>query len=216
MRPSRLGIRRSRTGSGRNVPARSSPRSSERNRSTPSASTWRRVAASIPAVRDPRLRLTRDHATATVAGSRTRFHRSQNLRSASSAAHACSLRWKSSTRSCARSALGNGAPVFTGDLLPSSPATCSPDPFAMWPAFPTAAHYGSSATPRRPQRTVRLPRTHKRVRRAPPGRFPRSPSTGRQGRRPAVPRGHRRAAPQHTARPRPPDQQPDGRDGPDR
>jgi hypothetical protein len=28
----------------------------------------------------------------------------------------------------------------------------------MWPAFPTADYYGSSATPRRQQRTVRLPR----------------------------------------------------------
>jgi hypothetical protein len=60
------------------------------------------------------------------------------------------------------------------------------------------------------------PNPPRRVRRAPPGRFPRSPSTGRQGRRPAVPRGHRRALPQHSTRPRPPDQQPSGRDGPER
>jgi hypothetical protein len=31
----------------------------------------------------------------------------------------------------------------------------------MWPAFPTSDYYGSSATPRRPQRTVRLPRTRR-------------------------------------------------------
>ncbi len=51
------------------------------------------------------------------------------------------------------------------------------------------------------------------VRRAPPGRFPRSPATGRQGRRPALPLRHRHAAPQHTARPRPPDLLPSRRDG---
>lgn len=28
----------------------------------------------------------------------------------------------------------------------------------MWPAFPASEYYGSSATPRRQQRTVRLPR----------------------------------------------------------
>jgi hypothetical protein len=31
----------------------------------------------------------------------------------------------------------------------------------MWPAFPTSDYYGSSATPRRQQRTVRLPRTRR-------------------------------------------------------
>ena len=74
-------------------------------------------------------------------------------------------------------------------------------------------YYGSSATPRRQQRTVRLPQTP-RVRRAPPGRFPRSPSTGRQDRRSAVPRGHRRALPQHRTRPRPTEQQTIDQDGP--
>ena len=38
---------------------------------------------------------------------------------------------------------------------------------------------------------------------------------GRQGRRPAVPRGHRRALPQHGTRPRPPDGKTSGRDGPE-
>jgi hypothetical protein len=119
-----------------------------------------------PAVRDPRLRLTRDQATTSVAGSQTRFHRLQNLRSASFDAHSCSLRWKWSTRPCATSTLGNGAPVFTGDLLPSNHAAYSLDPFALWTAFPSSSvgrdspdYYGSSATPRRPQRTVRLPQT---------------------------------------------------------
>jgi hypothetical protein len=60
---------------------------------------------------------------------------------------------------------GNGAPVFTGDLLPSNRAAYSLDPFALWTAFPSSLvgrcshdYYGSSATPRRQQRTVRLPR----------------------------------------------------------
>src|SRR5207247_3441020 len=60
--------------------------------------------------------------------------------------------------------LGNGAPVFTGDLLPSNRAACSLDPFALWTAFPSSLvgryshdYYESSATPRRQQRTVRLP-----------------------------------------------------------
>ena len=64
-------------------------------------------------------------------------------------------------------AMGNGAPVFTGDLLPSNHAAYSLDPFALWTAFPPSLvardchdYYGSSATPRRQQRTVRLPRTH--------------------------------------------------------
>jgi hypothetical protein len=83
----------------------------------------------------------------------------------------------------------------------------------MRPAFPASDYYGSSATPRRQQRTARLPQT-RGVRRAPPGRFPRSPLTGRQGRRPAVPRGHRHTAPQHTVWPRPPERKPDGQDDP--
>ena len=62
----------------------------------------------------------------------------------------------------------SGAPVFTGGLLPSNRAACSLDPFALWTAFPPSLvarhchdYYGSSATPRRQQRTVRLPRTPK-------------------------------------------------------
>jgi hypothetical protein len=57
--------------------------------------------------------------------------------------------------------------VFTGDLPPSNHAACSLDPFALWTAFPSSPvrryshdYYGSSATSRRQQRTVRLPRTH--------------------------------------------------------
>ena len=66
------------------------------------------------------------------------------------------------------SSSGNGAPVFTGDLLPSNRAAYSLDPFALQAAFPPSLvardchdYYGSSATPRRQQRTVRLPRTPK-------------------------------------------------------
>jgi hypothetical protein len=112
--------------------------------------------------------------------------------------------------------------VFTGDLPPTSHAACSLDPFALWTALPPSPvarychdYYGSSATSRRQQRTVRLPRAHQ------PGLggHRRDAShvhsyTGWQGRRPAVPRGHRRALPQHSTRPRPPDQQTSGQDGP--
>ena len=76
-------------------------------------------------------------------------------------------------------------------------------------------YYESSATPRRQQRTVHLLRTPKRF-----GGHRRDAShvhsyAGRQGRRSAVPRGHRRGPPQHGPRPRPPEQQTVGRDGPD-
>jgi hypothetical protein len=60
----------------------------------------------------------------------------------------------------------NDAPVFTGDLLQSDRAACSLDPFALRTALPPSPvarychdYYGSSATSRRQQRTVRLPRT---------------------------------------------------------
>ena len=56
--------------------------------------------------------------------------------------------------------------MFTGDLLPSNHAAYSLDPFALRAAFPPSLvgryshdYYGSSATPRRQQRTVRLPQT---------------------------------------------------------
>ena len=86
--------------------------------------------------------------------------------------------------------------MFTGDLLPSNHAAYSLDPFALWTAFPPSLvardchdYYGSSDTPRRQQRTVRLPRTHQLGL----GGHRRDVShvhsyAGRQGRRPAVPR----------------------------
>src|SRR5262249_17084851 len=70
-----------------------------------------------PAVRAPRLLLTRLQATTRKAGSQMRLSRSLNRRSGSSVAHWCSLVWISSTRASASSALGHDAPVFTGDLL---------------------------------------------------------------------------------------------------
>ena len=58
--------------------------------------------------------------------------------------------------------------MFTGDLLPSNRAAYSLDPFALWTAFPSSLvaryyhdYYGSSATPRRQQRTVRLPQAQR-------------------------------------------------------
>jgi hypothetical protein len=100
-----------------------------------------------------------------------------------------------------------------------SPATsfhpacaCSLDPFALWTAFPPSPvgrdshdYYGPSATPRRQQRTVHLPRT--KARRAPPRRFPRSLICRSAGSAPSCTPGHRRALPQHGPRPRPPDHQ---------
>jgi hypothetical protein len=64
--------------------------------------------------------------------------------------------------------IGSSAPVFTGDLLPSNRVACSLDPFALQTAFPPSLvardchdYYGSSATPRRQQRTVRLPQAQR-------------------------------------------------------
>ena len=114
---------------------------------------------------------------------------------------------------------GSSAPVFTGGLLPSNRAAYPLDSFALQAAFPPSLvardchdYYESSATPRRPQRTVRLPRArlggHRR------GASHVHSYAGRQGRRSAVPRRHRRGLPQPGPRPRPPEQQPVGRDGP--
>jgi hypothetical protein len=117
--------------------------------------------------------------------------------------------------------LESGAPVFTGGLLPSSRAACSLDPFALWTAFPPSLvarnyhdYYGSSATLRRRQRTVRL--APSKARRAPPGRFPRSLINRSAGSAPSCAQGHRHALPQHGARPRPPEQETVGRDDPQR
>jgi hypothetical protein len=51
--------------------------------------------------------------------------------------------------------------VFTGDLLASERTARSLPPFPMYRAFPGSEYYGGSATPRRQQRTVRLPRTRR-------------------------------------------------------
>ena len=84
----------------------------------------------------------------------------------------------------------HGAPAFTSDLLPCRPVTaacCPPSPCAR--ALPGSDYYEDSATTRHHQRTVRLPRPT--ADRAATGRFPRSPSPGRPGRCPALPRQHR-------------------------
>jgi hypothetical protein len=100
--------------------------------------------------------------------------------------------------------LGNAAPVFTGDPPPVQSCRVLTGPLALRMAFPPSPvardghdYYGSSATPRRQQGTVRLPRTHQRG----SGGYRRDaslvhPYAGRHGRRPAVPRRHRRPAPQ--------------------
>jgi hypothetical protein len=83
---------------------------------------------------------------------------------------------------------GHGVPSAVGQRCagvhrrppPINRAACPLDPFALWTALPPSPvgrdshdYYGSSATPRRQRRTVRLPQTqgsggHRR------GRFPRS------------------------------------------
>jgi hypothetical protein len=78
-------------------------------------------------------------------------------------------------------------------------------------------YYESSATPRRQQRTVRLPQTPTAGSAGTAGAlhtFTHRP-VGRVGAQ-LYPGGHRHALPQHGARPRPPEQQTVGRDGPQR
>src|SRR6266496_5239222 len=72
---------------------------------------------STPAVRAPRLLRTRCQATTSTAGSMIRLNKSPNRRSGSALAHRCSFVWIPSTRAPATVGGGNGAPVFTGDLL---------------------------------------------------------------------------------------------------
>ena len=83
------------------MPLLSSSRSLARTPSTPACSTRLRVWPSTPAVRDPRLRFTRSHATSNVAGSQTRLNRSPKRCCSSSPAHRCSLVCHPSTRSSA-------------------------------------------------------------------------------------------------------------------
>ncbi len=71
--------------------------------------------------------------------------------------HLCSLRWISSTRSCATVGTGHGALAFTGDLPAFQSGAASPlPPFAMYRALPGADYYEGSAPSRRHQRTLRL------------------------------------------------------------
>ena len=85
--PDGLGIMRSRTGSGVNVPAFNWARRSSRNPGTPMiSSTSATVRPSTPGVWAPRLPATRPNATISVAGSCTKLNRSSNRRPASAAA----------------------------------------------------------------------------------------------------------------------------------
>ncbi len=77
----------------------------------------RALRPSIPAVRAPRLRLTRHQATYRNAGSQTRLYRSSKCRCGSSLAHRCSLVWIPSTRSSAVSGVSNDASIFINVLL---------------------------------------------------------------------------------------------------
>src|SRR6266542_2749777 len=186
-----LGMVRSRTGSGVNVRALSSARRSSKNASTPRpASMDRAVCPSTPAVRAPLLPRTRRHATSRNAGSQTRLYRSSNRRVGSSVAHRCSLVWIRSTRASASLAVGLGAPVFTGDLLPFQCLHCGiAAPLGHVAGFPGLGLLRGL----RPAPELRADDEHARRRpgwsagRAAPGRFPRSPRTGRRVRCPAFP-----------------------------
>ena len=74
----------------------------------------------------------------------------------------------------------------------SASAAYTLDPFAMWPAFPTADYYGSSAPSRQRQPATGLPVRHLQttVRDRRDGSHVHSP-TVRRGRRPAMPLQHR-------------------------
>src|SRR5215218_3222658 len=191
--PPGLGISRSRTGNGANLRAFRSARRPARNASTPwPRSTSRATCPSTPAVRAPLLPRTRCHATSKNAGSQTRLNRSSNRRAGSPVAHWCSLVWIPSTRASASlsESVGNGAPIFTGDLLACQSHGCEL-------AVPLPHVTGSPG--RRVLRGLRHARkppadggparhpTGRGEGRAASGRFPRSLCAGRQGWRPAFP-----------------------------
>src|SRR3954454_3554515 len=77
---------------------------------------------------------------------------------------------------------------------PSTPSAAnSLPPFAMWPAFPASDYYGGFATSRPAEPTTNRPAADPEGRPTgtSPGRFPRSPHTGRRGRCPTLPLRHR-------------------------
>ena len=119
------------------------------------------------------------------------MNRSSNRHERSSVAHRCSLVWIPSTRASACSAVGHGAPVFTGDLLACQPHRCGlAAPLRHVAGFPGLRLLrglrplpASSADDGPARRRPGWP-----AGRATPGEFPRSPSTGRRGRCPALPR----------------------------
>ena len=158
-----------------------------------------------------------------MAGSQTRFHKSQNLRSASLRCPlvqlALEVKYPPVRHLDARerrAGIHQRPPsdqpcrVLTGPLRPAD----------GFPALPGGAL---------------LPRLLRALRHAPTATADGAPApnpptglgghrrdashvhsyAGRQGRRPAVPRGHRRAPPQPGTRPRPPDRKTSGQDGPE-
>ena len=186
--PFALGIIRSRTAKGWKHWALRSPRSSVSNQ-------WPKTmelgfTPSTPAERAPRLPRTRCHATTRKAGPDTRVYKSQNRRSGLSVAHLCSLACIRSTWGSASSRLGHRSSVFTGELLPLPLRCCwlagplrhvggFPAPGLLRALRPTPGPSADSGPARH--------RTGGAVGRAVSGWFPRSPSTGWQGRRPALP-----------------------------
>jgi hypothetical protein len=138
----------------------------------------------------PRLPRTRVHATTSTAGSATRLYRSSNRRPGSSVAHWCSLVWIRSTRASASSTSGHSTPVFTGDLPPSQSLCCE-----LAAALRHVTGFPGLGLLRRLRHAPACPAEHEPAHRRPgrpgggtsPGRFPRSPHTGRRGRCPALP-----------------------------
>jgi hypothetical protein len=198
--PFALGIIRCRTGRGSNRRALRSSRSRRRNASSPTTME-RGVTPSTPAERAPRLPRTRSHATVRKAGSATRLNRSQNRRSGPSAAHRCSLVWIPSTLALASSSVGQGASVFTGDLLACQLRHCelagSLRHVAGFPGLGLLRTLRPNPGPSADDEPARRP-AGCWPGRANPGRFPRSPCPGRSDRRPALP-----LQPRHRVRRRP-------------
>jgi hypothetical protein len=143
---------------------------------------------------------TRRQPTSRNAGSQTRLNRSSNRHVRPSVAHRCSLVWIPSTRASASStgSLGHGAPVFTGVLLACQHHRCGlAVPLRHAPSHARRVAGFPGLRLLRGLRPLPGPAAddgpaHRRpgwpAGRATLGGFPRSPSTGRRGRCPALPR----------------------------
>jgi hypothetical protein len=171
--PDALGIVRSRTGSGRNLPALRSSRSPRRNPSRP-ASIEAGFTPSTPAVRAPRLPRTRSHATVRKAGSATRLNRSQN-------------RFGSFERRPRSAGVHRRPPDVPGSLL-----------LARWVPLPCGRLSRPRTTTDPPPRPGAIgrqralpPPPQSGGGEAAPGWFPRSPCVDRRDGRPALPLQHR-------------------------